>query len=195
MGDNFYKDATKEDDRFVKESSDKDLNDISKGSILEIGSGKDMNGRKANGNRKSPLNPLSEEQIKCLQQEIASIHADESIFTFNRGFQTSYNDRLDKISVMADVFPDEGSIHPRDLISARAVLAHEYYGHRAFRGTRLKPGSWNDEFRASYRAAKEAPNLSDEDKYYLILDAVERAREAGVSIRHNSFIRGVLYGY
>ena len=78
-------------------------------------------------------------------------------------------------------------------MSARAVIAHEYYGHRAYRGTKLLHGSWNDEFRASYMAAKNAPNLSAEDRRYLILDALERAKEAGISIKTNDFIRRVLY--
>ena len=54
--------------------------------------------------------------------------------------------------------------------------------------------AWADEFRASYMAAKTAPNLSDEDRYYLIMDALSRAEEAGVAIQYNYFIRRVLYG-
>jgi hypothetical protein len=80
-------------------------------------------------------------------------------------------------------------------MSERAVLAHEYYGHRNYRYTILEKGSWNDEFRASYMAAKNAPNLSDEDRVYLSSDAIERAKEAGVTIAYNDFIRRVLYGY
>lgn len=79
-------------------------------------------------------------------------------------------------------------------MSSRAVIAHEYYGHRVFRGTKLERGSWNDEFRASYMAAKHAPNLSDSDRRYLILDALERAKESGISVKYNDFIRRVLYG-
>ncbi|WP_160680438.1 hypothetical protein [Clostridium sp. C8-1-8] len=80
-------------------------------------------------------------------------------------------------------------------MSERAVLAHEYYGHAANRGTTAGVGSWNDEFRASYMAAKNAPNLSEIDRYHLIQDAISRAQEAGVSIRPNEFMRGILYGY
>ena len=80
-------------------------------------------------------------------------------------------------------------------MSERAVLAHEYYGHRTNRDSFLKPGAWNDEFRASYFAARDCPNLSDEDRRYLVLDAVERAKEAGVAINYNDFMRRVVYGY
>jgi len=55
--------------------------------------------------------------------------------------------------------------------------------------------SWNDEFRASYFAVKKAPNLSEKDRAYLIMDAVERAKDAGVSIQCNDFMKECLYGY
>ena len=110
------------------------------------------------------------------------------------GTRTSYVDDLDIIQIKGDVFPDVNSIHPRDLMSSRAVIAHEYYGHRAYRNTILKDGSWNDEFRASYMAAKNAPNLSETDRRYLMLDAIERAKESGVSIKYNDFMRRIIYG-
>lgn len=149
----------------------------------------------ANGMRKSPFIPLSDEDKEHLLKEIAAIEADPGRFAFRDGFGTGYSDDRDIIFVSSNVFPpSDGSNHPRDLMSERAVLAHEYYGHRANRGTKLPKGSWNDEFRASYTAAKQCPNLTDEDRAYLILDAIERAREAGVSIRYNDFMRRVLYG-
>ena len=56
-------------------------------------------------------------------------------------------------------------------------------------------GDWRDEFNASYMAAKNCPNLSDEERRNLILDALERAKEKGITIRNNDFIRRTLYGY
>ena len=79
-------------------------------------------------------------------------------------------------------------------MSERAVLAHEYYGHRANKGTYLPEGSWNDELRASYFATKNTPNLCDKDRLYLIMDAIERTKEAGVTIVYNDFMKGCLYG-
>ena len=149
----------------------------------------------ANGGRKSPFYILTDKEISLLKEDIRTIGADESIFKFNVGRQTSYHDKLDIIKVCGDVLPDNSSTHPRDVMSSRAVLAHEYYGHRAYRNTRLPEGSWNDEFRASYMAAKNAPNLTDDDRRYLVLDALERAKEKGITIKHNDFIRRVLYGY
>ncbi|MCL2015032.1 MAG: hypothetical protein FWG68_02160 [Defluviitaleaceae bacterium] len=151
--------------------------------------------RSAGGLRRSPFTTLSPEEIEHLRAEIRAIGADERVFLFNSGRQTGYLDKKDTITVCYDIFPNSNSTHPRDLMSARAVLAHEYYGHRAKRGTNLANGSWNDEFRASYLAARDAPNLSNEDRQHLILDAVERARENGVSIRYNDFMRRIVYGY
>ena len=94
-----------------------------------------------------------------------------------------------------DVLPDAVySVHPRDMMSVRAVLAHEYYGHRPNRGTLLQKGSWNDEFRASYMASRNAPGISDQDRIFLVLDAMERAKDAGITIRWNSYMRRVVYG-
>jgi len=151
--------------------------------------------RSAGGLRRSPFTTLNSEEIEHLRTEIRAIGADESVFLFNDGDRTGYTDNDDIISIRYDVFPNTNSTHPRNLMSERAVLAHEYYGHRANRGTTVTSGSWNDEFRASYLAARNAPNLSDEDRRFLVLDAIERARESGVTIRYNDFMRRIIYAY
>lgn len=163
----------------------------------------------AAGNRRSPFYILSDEDIAAIKQDIAAIEADEKEFVFNsvsvRG--TCFLARDGKVHIKGNVFPDEHSEHPRDKMSVRAVLAHEYYGHRPNRQQyliedsvtsdeerdRLASLMWADEFRASYMAAKNAPGLTDEDRQYLIMDAISRAQEAGVSIRYNAFMRRVLY--
>jgi hypothetical protein len=133
-----------------------------------------------------------------LLDDIHTIGADESVFIFNtdlvRG--TSYIDALDRIAVVGNVFPDtaSGSTHPRDIMSKRAVLAHEYYGHRANKGTNLPQGHWEDEYRASRMAAEHTPNLTDEERLHLAMDAVERKREAGVVVELDEFLRRTLYG-
>jgi hypothetical protein len=163
--------------------------------IIQAGSEENMSVRSANGMRKSPFNILSDKEIGQLKNEIQSISADEKVFSFNTGTRTSYSDTTNQIRVRGDVFPDLQSTHPRDRMSARAVLAHEYYGHYKHSPSKIDIGDWRDEFRASYMAAKNAPNLSDEDRRYLILDAIERATEAGAAIKHNKFMKEVLYGY
>jgi hypothetical protein len=60
--------------------------------------------------------------------------------------------------------------------------------------SKLEPGMWNDEFRASYWAAKNLKALSPEERVDLILDAIERAREGGVPLKWNGFMRGIVHG-
>lgn len=163
----------------------------------------------ASGNRRSPFYVLSEQEIDEIKREIRAIGADESVFVFNsesvRG--TCFLARDGKVHIKGNIYPDNNSDHPRDRMSVRAVLAHEYYGHRPNREQYLNEDSvtseeercrqaslmWADEFRASYMAAKNAPGLTAEDRRYLILDAISRAQEAGVSIKYNDFMRRVLY--
>lgn len=150
----------------------------------------------ANGLRRSSVIKLTDNDKIHLLLEIDAINADRTIFVFRDGYESGYSDTRDKIFISSNIFPsNDSSLHPRDLMSERAALAHEYYGHRANRGTSVPQGAWNDEFRASYMAAKNCPNLSDEDRRYLILDALERAKEQGISVRYNDFIRRILYGY
>lgn len=151
--------------------------------------------RMANGFRRSYLIPLSNQDKAFVMEEIKAIGADPTKFVFRDFMGSGYSDRYDVVYISSNVFPsNDGSFHPRDLMSVRAVLAHEYYGHRTYRGTSVPQGSWNDEFRASYMAAKNAPGLSKDDRRLLVLDALERAKSASIPVRYNNFIRGVLYG-
>jgi hypothetical protein len=92
------------------------------------------------------------------------------------------------------VLPDVDSAHPRDRLSARAVLAHEYYGHYCFSPSAFEATDWRDEMRASYIAAIRAPNLTEDDRKYLMLDAYERAREAGHYFDYSKKAREIIYG-
>lgn len=149
----------------------------------------------ANGMRRSIFNSLSEDEKQFVLQEAEAIGIDKSCLVFKENFATGYSDSRDKIFIGADIFPSEDdSIHNRDKLSVRAVLAHEYYGHKRNRGTDFPQGFWEDEYRASYEAAKYAPNLTQEDRYRLILDALDRAKEAGIIIEKDDFIKEVLYG-
>lgn len=150
----------------------------------------------ANGQRRSVFEPLSDSDKKYIYSEAEAIGISKDIIVFREGHVTGYLDSRDKIYISSSVFPSgDGSLHNRDNLSVRAVLAHEYYGHRKYRNTPLKQGSWQDEFRASYSAAINAPNLSDNDRQMLMRDAVDRASEAGVKIKITEIIRRFLYGY
>jgi RHS repeat-associated protein len=149
--------------------------------------------RAITGARRSPLTELTPTQIEQIRQEFREIGGDPDILRFNEGAQTGYVDGIGIIRVRGDVLPLEGVNHPRSRMSTKAVLAHEL-AHARYDGTPLLPGAWNDEFRASYMAAKDTPGLSPQDRFDLITDAVERAREAGVSISYNDFMRRMMYG-
>ena len=150
----------------------------------------------ANGLRRSFLTPLTEDDKNFIQQEIEAIKADPNAFEFVDYVRTAYYSDEDKVVVSSNVFPsDDNSTNPTDMLSVRAVLAHEYYGHRRHRNTKVPANAWNDEFRASYDAAKYCPNLSLEERAMLITDAMSRAKSAGVNIVLNDFMKEVLYGY
>ncbi|MCL2018512.1 MAG: hypothetical protein FWG70_02025 [Oscillospiraceae bacterium] len=151
--------------------------------------------RDVSGYRQPPHYLLTEEDIRHLKDEIEAIGADKSVFMFNVGTKTGFFDRKRVINVKGDVFPDFTSTHPRDLMSERAVLAHEYYGHFSFFPSSFKSGDWRDEMRASYIAAIKTPNLSDKDRTYLMLDAYERAKEAGHFFEYSRKAREIIYGY
>lgn len=165
----------------------------------------------ANGMRDMSRTPLTNAEIADIKSEIQKIGAEEKLFIFNDEehlhSSTCYNFIEDKIYVTRNVFPDTkyGSIHPRDLMSVRAVLAHEYYGHRTYREEyiadyRKSPDFhtteiWKDECRASITAAKITPNLTEKDKSNLVMDAIYRAQEYNHRIEMDDFMKEVVYGY
>jgi hypothetical protein len=151
--------------------------------------------REAGGLRKSPFYTLTENDIARLKGEIKAINADSDVFIFNAGLQTGYSDETGYINIRGDVIPDKSSTHPRDMMSERAVLAHEYYGHYKYAPSSFPPSDWRDEFRASYMAAINTPNLSDDDRRYLMLDAYERAKESGMIFDYSKKAREIIYGY
>jgi hypothetical protein len=167
--------------------------------VRQILVGHDVKTRKVDGRRTSKYRVLNEEEISSIIKIIKILGADPSIFRFNQGNQTGFLDSKGIINVRGDVLPDLNSTHPRDLMSPMAVIAHEYYGHKyywdKFGVRNPEPGAWNDEFRASYHAAIYAPNMSNMDRMYLMMDALERAKEGGVSIRITEIMRRILYGY
>ena len=159
----------------------------------------------SNGMRMPGDEPLTEKEIEIVRRAIRDIEADESVFVFNgKHSRTCYITEEDKIYIGRNIFPDNRyNTHPRDLMSIRAVLAHEYYGHRTHRDEYLRDlredtittPEWEDECRASIDAAKLAPGLSAVDRYQLVEDAVMRGVESGVYIEKDDFMMEVLYGY
>ena len=80
-------------------------------------------------------------------------------------------------------------------MSPRAVLAHEYYGHLMNYPSEYDIGDWRDEYKASRDAALNAPGLSEKERQDLMVDAYDRAVEAGVTLEHDEEARRIIYGY
>ena len=158
---------------------------------------------------------LTEKEISYLKKLIKEIKGNGNVFVFNDEAHikssTCYDYIDDIVYVTRNVFPDleYASTHPRDIMSPRAVLAHEYYGHRSHRNEYLfdheksielgkkfhTTAPWMDECRASIDAALYTPNLTDKDRSDLMFDAVFRAREAGQLLETNNTMRRIMYGY
>lgn len=138
---------------------------------------------------------LTDEEIESIKKDAVRIGIDPSILRFNKAKQTSFNDDEKIIEIAGDVLPDLNSKIPRDRMSVMAVLAHEYYGHYKHHPSEYPIGDWRDEFRASYEAAIKTPNLSIEDRTYLMLDAYERAKEVGVYTPYDEKSRRIIYGF
>ncbi|MDO4647958.1 MAG: phage minor capsid protein [Eubacteriales bacterium] len=149
----------------------------------------------ANGMRTSSHHVLTDGEIESVKQDARILKIPEGILCFNKGNQTGFSDTRVIIHVRGDILPDIESRNLRDQLSQRAVLAHEYYGHYMSHPSKFRVGDWRDEFRASYKAAKYAPGLTDEERRMLMLDAYDRAREAGVTVKYNKYARRMIYGY
>ena len=149
----------------------------------------------ANGGRRSRSYVLTTDDIAFVNNEAEAIGIPTDILVFNSGNQTGFRDSDTRIYIRGDIFPDNNSNKNRDLLSVRATLAHEYYGHYKAHPSPYDIGDWRDEFNASYRAAIDTPNLSDEDRARLMIDAYERAEEAGQKQEYDEIARRLIYGY
>lgn len=169
---------------------------LANGGENDIISARGINSRLlANNRRSNRFYKLTTEDIKSVSEDAAAINVPVSILKFNNGFQTGFDEISGIINIRGDIFPDVGSKSNRDLLSVRCVLAHEYYGHYKSHPSSFKVGDWRDEFRASYKASINTPNLSDEERRMLMIDAYDRAKEAGVSVSYNSIARRIIHGY
>ncbi len=148
----------------------------------------------AAGYRTNPNHVLTASEVANIRNDAASIGIPDSCLRFNTGQRTGYSDAIEAITVKGDILPDVNSRNNRDTMTPRAVLAHEYYGHYMHRYTKLFPGDWRDEFRASYRAAIDTPNLSLEERASLMVDAYDRADEAGHALRKTAEYRKIVHG-
>lgn len=147
------------------------------------------------GFRKPASHILTEKEIDSIKADALTILIPISILRFNAGSRTGFNDDLMAINIRGDILPDLDSTIARDRMSQRAVMAHEYYGHCKNHPSEYDIGDWRDEFRASYDAAVNTPNLSDKERAMLMIDAYDRASEAGTILEYDETARRIIYGY
>lgn len=153
------------------------------------------NRKMAMGLRQPASHVLTADEIESIKADAKALNIDESLLRFNTGGRTGFSDDLGTIGICGDILPDTESKIARDCMSQRAVLAHEYYGHYLNHPSEYDIGDWRDEFRASYDAAVNAPNLSNEDRAYLMIDAYDRAHEAGEPLNYDETAVKIIYGY
>ena len=131
---------------------------------------------------------ITEEEKAFIIKEINRINASEESFYIDEdGNQnTHYSQKTDLVVVGSNVFPDlENPSNMTDKLSVACVLAHEYYGHRAMREEYLNEDEDTtntaiDEFKASFLAYKNTPNLTNEEREMLLYQAYETAKEGNL---------------
>ena len=156
---------------------------------------KDETRSMANGMRKPASHILTDDEIANVIADAKSIAIPTELLKSNAGSRTGFSDSEMMIHIRGDIFPDVTSKNIRDRMSTRAVLAHEYYGHYANHPSEYRIGDWRDEFKASRDAAINTPNLTDEERAHLMIDAYDRAREAAQTLEYDDIARRIIYGY
>lgn len=84
------------------------------------------------------------------------------------------------LHIANDCYPNPEGRKVNATLSYRAALAHEIIGHyeSLLNKNAFEPASLLDEVQASIRAARFAPNITDEDRFMLLMDAYGRIRTA-----------------
>lgn len=145
--------------------------------------------------RKPKTHILTENEIESILRDAQDLGIDEKLLRFNKGSRTGFSDERGCINIRGDILPDQEGLTARDRMSQKAVLAHEYYGHFLNHPSEFPRDDWRDEFRASYDAAIKAPNLTPEERRDLMIDAYDRAKEAGTFEGYDEVARRIIYGF
>lgn len=138
---------------------------------------------------------LTDSEIQSVIDDAKSININPDVLRFNRGNQTGFLESRGCINIRGDILPDPDGLTARDTMTQRAVLAHEYYGHYKNHPSPYEINDWRDEFKASYDAAINTPNLTDEERRDLMIDAYDRAKEAGAFEGYDEVARRIIYGF
>ena len=148
----------------------------------------------AYGMRQPRTRILTLSEIETIKEHAKELGISENILKFNKGYRTSFDEESGCILIRGDILPDNNSDIAGDRLTVRAVLAHEYYGHYMHHPSEYEIGDWRDEYRASREAALKAPNLSQEERACLMLDAYDRQKSAGVFQGYDKIAKEIIYG-
>lgn len=130
--------------------------------------------------------PLTEKQIEECCTYAESLGMPREKMAYSDSYWTSYSPEFDLLLIGTDAYPGIGATSANGRLSYRSAIAHEIVGHReaSFRGrTHFPKGDFRDEAQASIRAARFAPDLTNEDRYLLIKDALDRIHHQGYKLR------------
>ena len=128
--------------------------------------------------------PLTEDQIKDCTDYAVSLGMPRDRIVYLENINTSYTgSAFDVLVIGTDAYPSGDTSRANYEMSNRAAIAHEVVGHRAtcLHDTN-KASTPMDEAQASYRAAKLAPGLTDDDRRLLEQDARDRLSAIGVNL-------------
>lgn len=123
--------------------------------------------------------PLTSSEKEFVTKYLTALNVDMDKVVFTDVYRTAYNEKFDAYIIGTDVKPLEkakyGVINANQRISIKGTLAHEVIGHRE---AHIKGWTQYDdvleEVQASIRAARFAPNLSNQERITLLMDARSR---------------------
>lgn len=147
----------------------------------------------ANGPRRGAFTIVNQQEQEHILRCADDLKIPREMLSFNTGNRTSFEDLSGKINIRGDIFPSSYAQNIESILNERCALAHEYYGHYKHHPSEYAPGDWHDEFRASYRAALDTPNLTNHERGLLMIDAYDRAREAGEPLQYSEEARRILF--
>ena len=130
--------------------------------------------------------PLTRMQIEENKSYAIMLGMPKEKIRYGDHYNTAYGSEFDMLYIGTDVYPTKLNIKSANsLISNKGAIAHEIVGHREpfLKGLEQENGVL-DEIQASIRAARFAPGLTENERYILIRDAVERARNNGYKMKN-----------
>jgi len=144
------------------------------------------------GGRRNEIELTAEQLSEAVEYAVRLGMPADRIY-YNSYDCTAYGQRFDLLRIGTDILPvGKRSEEPNDNISLKGAIAHEIVGHRdAALKNMTQTDDLLEEVQASIRAAKFAPELSNQERLDLLKDAVARLKKNNIKlneIRHKLYI-------